>query len=321
MKKIIMLITIIVSSYGILYSQWAPAGACWHYNFSGFAINGYYKINCIGDTVINNISCKVLEKKIYQYNHLGSQFDTITLEHEYTYADLNKVYICRYNTFYTLYDFSANIGDTIIVAGTNKYSSAGCDSTGAIKIDSVGTMNINGETLRYISVSPTATSKWGWYARIVEKIGPVYEYQNNPEYNYLFPVKLDYCGMQLDELSEGGFLRCYTEPNGFTYKQLGTAPDCEYINTGISELNDAFSELKVSPNPTNGIINLSYKLRKPQSIQIDFSDAMGKLIFSDNIPESEAYTKEYHLENMLPGIYIIKLKSGNNAIVKKNIKY
>jgi len=87
-------------------------------------------------------------------------------------------------------------------------------------------MNINGETLSYISVSPTPTSKWGWQARIVEKIGPIYKYQTSSKYNYLFPVKLDYCGMQLDELNEGGYFRCYSDHNGFTYEQLGTAPDC-----------------------------------------------------------------------------------------------
>jgi len=58
-----------------------------------------------------------LEKKIYSWSPIQG-FDTLNLEREYAYADQNKVYIYRYNTFYTLYDFSANVGDTIVIAGT-----------------------------------------------------------------------------------------------------------------------------------------------------------------------------------------------------------
>lgn len=160
MKKLLVLLALSLPfvSFNSFSQTWAPVGAAWYYGFSVFTTNGYYKISYIGDTVINTIPCKILEKKIYQYDALAG-FDTITLNHEYTYADINKVYIYRFNNFYTLYDFSAIIGDTIIIAGTNKYSSSGCDSVGAIKIDSIGTMSINSETLRYISVSPTATSK------------------------------------------------------------------------------------------------------------------------------------------------------------------
>ncbi len=287
MKRIVFFIIAVFIFQKILYSQWAPVGACWHYNFSAFAVEGYYKINCIGDTLINNINCRVLEKKMYRWTALWG-FDTLVVGREYTYSDQNKVYIYRFNTFYTLYDFSANIGDTIIIAGTNKYSTSGCDSIGAIRIDSTGTMNINGEILRYISVSPTPTSKWGWYARIVEKIGPIYRYQNNLDYNYLFPIKLDYCGMQLDELSEGGYLRCYSEPNGFIYKQLGSAPDCDYI-IGISEKDELKKEFIIYPNPATTQTTITFtQLTKESRLQI--YNMLGQMVYEEKLPKSSNQT-------------------------------
>lgn len=320
MKKVIVFISIGFLFSKILFSQWAPNGATWHYNFSSFAVEGFYKISCIGDTLINNTNCKIMEKKMYWWSPLYG-FDTLSFEHDYTYADQNKVYIFRYNTFYTLYDFSANIGDTIVIAGTNKYSSSGCDSIGAIRIDSIGTMNINGELLRYISVSPTPTSKLGWYARIVEKIGPIYKYQNNSNYTYLFPVKLDYCGMQLDELTEGGNLRCYSEPNGFIYNNLGIAPNCEYINTGIAEPDEYFMEFEILPNPTNGIFRLSYKLVKPQPIKLELFDNIGKIIISEIIEDENFISKEFNISNLKSGIYFIKIQLNNKSIFKKIIKH
>lgn len=324
MNKRITLITIF-TLFTVLkvvsQSEWAPVGATWYYGFSSWMTTGYYKISYIGDTMINTVSCKIMEKKIFQYSPL-SEFDTITLNHEYTYADTNKVYIYRFNNFYTLYDFSADIGDTIIVPGTNQYSSSGCDSIGLIKVDSIGTMIINGVPLRYISVRPMTTSKWGWACRIVEKIGPLYNFQYGIEpFNYLFPNKLDYCGMYVDQSHEGGFLRCYSDQIGFTYKQLGSTPDCDYIYTNINETTNIFTEIKIAPNPTSDILKIFLILNSKQEIQIELFDIMGNLIFTEHVPETIGYSKTFDLTGLSAGIYFIKLKSNQNTVIKKIDKY
>ncbi|MBL7889920.1 MAG: hypothetical protein JNL24_10220 [Bacteroidia bacterium] len=153
------------------YAQtWCPAGATWHYGYatwdpwSGGDI-GYLKYEYVGDTIINTINAKRINKYV----------KTNYMESFYTYADSNKVYIYHNNTFFTLYDFSAQPGDTLTVPGKmdSWYSSWCTDSLGKIIVDSIGTTIINGESLRYLYVSPTATSQWGYNAKIIEKIGPV----------------------------------------------------------------------------------------------------------------------------------------------------
>lgn len=302
-------------------NEWSPAGATWYYGFSSWITNGYTKISYIGDTLINNTSCKIMEKKIMQFNPL-SQFDTLTLNHEYTYADANKVYVYRFNHFYTLYDFSANIGDSIVVAGTDQYASSGCDSIGMIRVDSIGTMIINGIPLRYITVSPVTSSNWGWSGRIVEKIGPIYCYQNNIEpFNYLFPNKLDYCGMNIDQSHEGGFLRCYSDQSGFTYSQLDASQDCDYIFTNLNPQTNLFSEIVIAPNPTKNILTINFTLNSKNAIQFELFDTAGNLKLSEDIPETINFSRTFNLSNLSSGIYYLKLKSKQSIIIKKICKY
>jgi len=82
-----------------------------------------------------------------------------------------------------------------------------------------------------------------------------------------------------------------------------------------------FLELNVSPNPSNGVIALYYKLKEPQSVQIELFNLMGKLIGSNYLPESEVNTKTIEFMNAPSGIYFIKLKLNSRNIVKKIIKY
>lgn len=283
--------------------------------------NGYYKISSVGDTTINTIPCKILEKTLYEYSANSGTFDTTYFKNEYTYSDGDRIYIYRFNKFYTLYDFSASIGDTIIIPGTNKYSASGCDSVGAIKVDSTGIMNINSENLRYISVSPTATSKWGWHGRIVEKTGPVLSYPNNNAfpYSYLFPVKLDNCGMQLDEYSEGGSFRCYSNQSGLSYHPDLT-DNCDYIYTDFNEFKNSFSEISITPNPTDNLLYFHYRLISQNPVRIEIYDTAGNLCFEEYNNATEDI-RTYSLSSFPSGIYLIKVNSDQSSFVQKFIKY
>lgn len=249
MKSNIVLFFVLCLQFIVKAQTWCPVGTVWYYGYNGFSSAQYYKIEYDTDTVINSVNCKKLKKTLYSYYYSSGTFDTVSLENEYTYSDLDKVYIFRFNNFYVLYDFSANVGDSWEVAGTNLYSASNCDSVGSIKVDSIGTMFINGQNLRYICVSPTLNSKWGWAGRIAEKIGPIYNYQNNIEpYNYLFPNKLDYCGMSIEDLHEGGFLRCYYD-SSFGLYSTGIVPDCEFLATDVKENRANVLEFMIAPNP------------------------------------------------------------------------
>mgnify|MGYP001559902135 CR=1 FL=1 len=86
-------------------------------------------------------------------------------------------------------------------------------------------------------------------------------------------------------------------------------------------LSNIFSEINISPNPTNDILRIDYKLNTKQSIQIELVDIMGNLIFSEHVPETISYSKTFNFIGLSTGIYLLKLKSIQNTIIKKVIKY
>jgi len=258
MKKRLLVLCIFallfLSPIAIGAQNWCPPGATWTYGFTGGFETGYPEVDYTGDTIINSIQCKKLHRMMYWQFLPSSATYTTDAGTAYTYADADKVYIFRHNQFYTLYDFSAQPGDTWVVPGAKDYMS-GCDSTGIVHVDSIGTMVINSQALRYVCVSRLDTSQhWGWNAKIVERIGSI-GHGSLSAYDYLFPYKYDYCGMVTDELPEGGYFRCYSDNDPFSYSS-GIAPSCDYI-TNVLYANDPHP-VSVFPNPSQDAFTVSF---------------------------------------------------------------
>lgn len=300
MKKIILFFALLLS-ITVKSQTWCAPGATWYYGYTIWQVTGFYKISYTGDTIINSNSCKILSKTKVQHNLSTGIQDTTYLNDEYTYADANKVYVYRLGNFYTLYDFSANVGDTITVAGYPIHS--GCDSIGKVKVDSVGTLTINSENLRYISVSPVGVSAWGWHSRIVEKIGPV---NYPPYYTYLFPQTLDYCGFMLDENGEEGSFRCYSDSIFGSYTT--TSVGCDFT-VSIDEKNKS-NELNIFPNPSTDFINVLYKSNSKVE-HFEIMDISGKIILSEKISTNNFSITTKSLKQ---GIYLLKIADENKNI-------
>ncbi|MBI3517798.1 MAG: T9SS type A sorting domain-containing protein [Bacteroidetes bacterium] len=86
--------------------------------------------------------------------------------------------------------------------------------------------------------------------------------------------------------------------------------------TGIKEqpLDNSFT---LSPNPTNGILNISSSL-KTTGFKIEVIDALGKVLISED--HKDISQTSIHVENLSSGIYFVKLVSGENTTTKKFIK-
>ena len=88
------------------------------------------------------------------------------------------------------------------------------------------------------------------------------------------------------------------------------------LTTGIKEqhLN---SSLSIFPNPTSGLLTISStKLNTQVSIQVQ--DALGKVLLSEDYKEFNKTT--INVDHLSPGIYFIKLVSGENVVTKKFVK-
>jgi len=297
MKKVLLLLITGLLFSGISNSQsWAPQGSEWYYDFQSFNFFGYVKISNIGDTVINGINCAILSKEQIFLDSLG-QYNTIQLESEYMYSDEDKVYIYRQQTFFTLYDFSANAGDYWEIPAL---LNGVCDSTGKIIVDSIETTVINNETLRVLYCSAYDGSHWTLGHKIVEKIGCID--------SYMLPVGTTNCGVA--DIYEAGALRCYSDDD-FELYSTGIVEPCDYIE-GINDFqkNDL---IDIFPNPSNGNFTIESDLLNKSKFRIEIYDITGNLLINE-----VHYSKHFKL-NLQDGMYFVKIIDGENVYLKRLI--
>ena len=84
--------------------------------------------------------------------------------------------------------------------------------------------------------------------------------------------------------------------------------------------NDASSDIKVYPNPTNGMVNVSISNVNFSEMKISVTDVQGREVY--NSVESgitNGYNKEINLTYVTKGIYFIKFISENDVKAYKLI--
>lgn len=252
MKKLYFLSIILFLFCNSIYCQFSPTEAKWYYEYNQAPSYGYIKIEYIKDTIIENETCKVLQKIRNIYYYLGGIYLTDSLGNEYIFQRNDSVFNYKRGHFYLLYDFSAHSGDIWVVGAIrwNQYSS--CDSIGQVKVDSVGLKIIYQDTLKVIYTSSYMNSNWVFSGPIVEKLGCL---------GYMLPEKY----ICLVDAGEGGAFRCYSD-SLFLYHADSLMP-CDYINTINKKIN-VLDIIKIFPNPTSEQINIEANFDNPFSYYI-----------------------------------------------------
>ena len=312
MKKILCILIVAISLQ--CYSQeWSPIGAKWQFSINAFWITGYLEIECVGDTVINNTSYRVLNKIYHLYNYLNQTYYIDTIGQEFTYQEGEIMYVLRNNQLYTLFDFGAQVGDSWVIPQT--YSTYGsCDTIGYIQVDSLGTTIINGWELKQIYVSLLNESHWGWgaygYDILTEKIGSIWY--------YLLPEVTNNCGIA--DLFEGGPFRCYEDDEIGLYSVL-TQGYCDSITTNIYEYENRES-LSTYPNPFTTSTTIEYELKEISNIQFTIYNVIGEVVYmtEDCMMPQGKHSFIWTADRLPEGLYYAVLRSEEGVSVVKMIK-
>jgi hypothetical protein len=85
--------------------------------------------------------------------------------------------------------------------------------------------------------------------------------------------------------------------------------------TGIKEQN-LTSDFILAPNPTNEMLTINLKHNGKAKIEV--IDALGKVLISEDYKEFKQST--INVNYLSPGIYFVKISSGDNTTTKKFIK-
>ncbi len=88
------------------------------------------------------------------------------------------------------------------------------------------------------------------------------------------------------------------------------------LNTTDYELSNA----NIWPNPSNSIVNISYKAISDQNVSLTISDLQGRLVYSKSVKaESSEINESIDVSSFSKGTYILSIKQGTNSVNHKII--
>ncbi|MEZ4906487.1 MAG: T9SS type A sorting domain-containing protein [Saprospiraceae bacterium] len=87
-------------------------------------------------------------------------------------------------------------------------------------------------------------------------------------------------------------------------------------NNFVSQISDNLNLKSVSPNPSNGNINLDFEVKQNSNLFFYVFDANGKLVFKNNLGQYQQgnFNKNINLESLSSGVYFIKLQNDEDGV-------
>ncbi len=105
--------------------------------------------------------------------------------------------------------------------------------------------------------------------------------------------------------------------NGYKGNQLRDGNVNIQTNVGISEITKSSFDFKVSPNPSNGHLNLQLN-KEIKNAKISIINYLGEIIYSTEALSSQFINLD--INNIESGSYLIKIETDNMTMTKKWIK-
>jgi len=92
----------------------------------------------------------------------------------------------------------------------------------------------------------------------------------------------------------------------------------ENIVLSTSDKHDVVENLRVFPNPTNGIISIQFENQSTESISVDILDLQGRTLRSEGAITNNGNTLyQTDLGDLNPGFYLLRLSNGRNFQIEK----
>ena len=243
-------------------SSWLRNGTMWYYNYhEGMddPRSGFIKCVISGDTIVEDRTCKILNKSLTRYNGEVIQLNKVIL----LYDTVNqRVYRRMDEKFALLYDFGAAIGDTIAIpVGENNIIKDTLEIIISAKSNTIFNDTLLLETQHFSYIGP-----FDWYLgdSAIEYIG------SNA---YFFPTSQLQCDAGCADQ-----LRCYS--NDQFNIRMPESDDCEYLFSSINHQKSNYSA-QIFPNPASEYIEVHCDFQEINLMEL--YDITGRLAKTVNI--------------------------------------
>lgn len=301
MKKFILFSIFITNLHFGSAQTWIDSNAVWHYDLeelSGLSIQGFYKYEYTEDTLIDGFLCQKIEAKVYEfYSWPTVEFlDSSIAETNYTYVSNDTVFYRNNEEFFVLFDFGASIGDTWIVSTTNN-GNGFCNDTSRVEVIDTGSVIINSEFLRTITLQPLSGSSYGLAGVYNEKFGLM---SYGPW--HLFPRTMECDTNVIVEWYYISF-KCFADDSFLLYNP--SAVECEYLLTHLNIQDYSEKSIEIYPNPALEKLQIDV----PENGEMKILSSSGQLILSAEIISG----LDLDLEGISTGVYFIHFIGNSGA--------
>lgn len=292
MKIITLLLTCFIS-LSIFGQNWCLDQTVWTYYTGNVVNDGTTNVLYLTDTVVDGQSCHKLEVRSDIFGYEQSYL--------YTYESNDTVFFYHEGYgFWPTYFFNAAIGDTIW--HREPYHDTICQTVWPFIVDSVGTVEMMGDSLRYYRYTRLDTNLvHPQRLEVAEKLGAINDFMR-PGATCLFNEEVNLYN-----------LNCY-EDLTLAFIKLIPHIDCEIIS-GIEgvQVQNLF---EVHPNPATNSLYISIADEYAWRFQI--MDYSGKTQVASEVANESTIIDIALLSG---GIYLLKLQLDNGQYaIKRFIK-
>ena len=301
MKNLIYFYLVFGCLTSMAQTEWAPIGAKWYYNQPSSESGNFVVFEALKDSVIQGKNVRVIE-----INLNGS--DLVSRECIMQSSDSIFYYNSNSNTFNLLYDFSAKVGDTIVVHKNMFKPTEGFFSNYdsipnfKYKITSIDSIQINSIWLKRQKII-SADSEWNFFNGmssemfLIDKIGSLTYFFGRIQ--YIIPEE------------QPSLLRCYIDSE-IDYKNAQWDRTCDFLSGNYS--HQTIEDIMLFPNPANNIL----RIRSNEIIEIvEIYDARGSKCFFDK-PRNRAFSLD--LSELDKGVFIVILRTTQKIYLRKFVK-
>lgn len=247
-------------------------------------LNGLYTMEVSADTIVQGVDCKILD--------LTSPFGYGVVDSYVAYEAGEVVYVYQEFTdqFLKIYDFSLEVGDSVVLSNFWKYH-----------IDSIGTIQVNFTDRRFQHIHfGDSQEKY----LVLEGIGLVGDtgFDNPLRCSYFF-LHTAFCSMAVD--GTDFHFRCFSD--GLTFLD-------PHFNCTLSPNGEVIREKpRLYPNPTSGTLQIDFPPENPiAKIQI-FS------MYGERLNTLRTQDNQLDISHLPTGIYFLKMEFSNGEILTEKI--
>ncbi|MEO9533050.1 MAG: T9SS type A sorting domain-containing protein [Crocinitomicaceae bacterium] len=309
MKKVYAML-LLAMSFSSFSQVWIDQNATWHYDYWGVAEEGFFKLEYNQDSLINGENCQVIES--YQSKFVTDQFGQMhhigpTLKStNFTYVNGDTVFYWKDDQFFTLFDFGASIGDQWQIGSTNSNGDPVCDDSSFVVVVDTGTVIINSNSYRTISLETTAGSSLRFGGVFVERFGQI-----GSNYGFHTFPGVETCDTNVITEYYGITFKCFEDDSFTLYNPSGE--DCEYLLTHLSNEEIAVQKLASFPNPVSEML----KVQMNGEGVLELYNQIGQVVIQQNHYNQSVI----EMEAVPTGIYLLRLRIGESVYTEKILKH